>query len=492
MARFFDTPAEAVADIPDGVSIAAYQWRLSATPVQLLFAIRDRGIKDITLIMPTFGPALSFPDEIPSPIILLPQLKKVITNVVGRRDRMATATDFLAQRVEGGGLELEVNGHGNWTLRLAAGAARLGGFYTPVGVDTELEEGAEVRVIDGQKYIFLTALRPDVGLVRAYKADKLGNLTYYGTERGAAPLVAQASRLTIAEVEQIVEVGELDPEEIVTPSIFVDRIVKIPEGAIGSRTQKRQVIAKLGQQERAREVYFAIPTSLGEEKAAKLAKKERLSTDVLVMRAARELKAGDFVNLGLGIPQMVASYVPAGVCFQCENGCLGYGPLVTSDEAHKADYGLIDAGGRFFSPAPGMSFFDMFTSFNMVRSGRIVSIVGALEVSEKGDLANHSLGKADRYSVIGGAMDVVWGAKRVVACMTHTTRDGRPKVLKECRLPLTAKGKVNLIITDIAVIEVTPGGLLLKEVAPGWTADEVQALTEARLTVAADLTEITL
>jgi 3-oxoacid CoA-transferase subunit B len=134
----------------------------------------------------------------------------------------------------------------------------------------------------------------------------------------------------------------------------------------------------------------------------------------------------------------------------------------------------------------------LILAIRMLRSGRIVSMLGALEVSEKGDIANHSLGQADQYSQIGGAMDAAWGAKRVIVCMTHITRDGKLRVLKECGLPVTVRGKANLIISDIAVMEVTPQGLLLKEVAPGWTAQEVQALTGARLTVAPDLTEMTL
>jgi 3-oxoacid CoA-transferase len=492
MAQFFNTPAEAVADIPDGVTIAAHIWTLAGTPSQLILAIRDKGIKDLTLVTPNITRAPAYADQIPGGFMMLPQCKKVITNIVGYRAGGGSTDDFLADRVERGDLKLEVYGHGNWTLRLAAGAAGLGGFYTPVGVGTEVEEGLEVRVIDGQKYIFLTAIRPDVGLVRARKADKLGNLTYYGTERGSAPIVAMASKLTIVEVEQIVEVGELDPEEIVTPHIFVDRVVKIPEGSIGSPSQKKELIAKLARHEVARKRYFAVPTPPQEGKAAKLAGKERLTQDVIAMRAARELKPGDSVNLGLGIPQLAAGYVPEGAFFQCENGCLGYGPLVTVDEVDKAEYGLLDAGGHLFTRAPGMSFFDMLTSFNMLRSGRIVSMLGALEVSEKGDIANHSLGQADQYSQIGGAMDAAWGAKRVIVCMTHITRDGKPRVLKECGLPVTVRGKANLIISDIAVMEVTPQGLLLKEVAPGWTAEEVQALTEARLTVAPDLTEMTL
>ena len=220
--------------------------------------------------------------------------------------------------------------------------------------------------------------------------------------------------------------------------------------------------------------------------------KERLSEDVIAMRAAKELKPGDCCNLGVGLPQLCAMYVPKGVRFESQNGALGYGPLVTEENWQEADYGKVDAGGRFFTEAPGMSYFDFLTSFAMIRSGRIYSVLGGLQVSGKGDLANHSLGTEDIYLMIGGAMDLAWGAKKLIVVMTHTTKDGKPKIVKELSLPLTAKESVDLIVTDLAVIEVTKEGLLLKEIAPGWTVEEVQALTEPRLLVAEDLKEIEL
>jgi 3-oxoacid CoA-transferase B subunit len=225
--------------------------------------------------------------------------------------------------------------------------------------------------------------------------------------------------------------------------------------------------------------------------------KERLSEDVIAMRAAKELKAGDYCNLGLGIPNMCALYVPEDVYFQAEIGALGYGPLVTEDNWEEADYGRIDAGGRFFTAAPGMSFFSMHEAFMMIRSGRLYSILGGLQVSEKGDLANHSSGQEDEYLVPGGAMDLAWGGKKVVVAMTHTTKEGKPKIVKELSLPLTAKQCVDLIVTDVAVIEVSgpkgnKKGLILKEVAPGWTAEEVQEITEPKLILAENLKEIEL
>ena len=220
--------------------------------------------------------------------------------------------------------------------------------------------------------------------------------------------------------------------------------------------------------------------------------KERLSEEVMAMRAAKELEAGDSCNLGLGTPQLCALYVPEGIQVQAENGVLGYGPLVTTDNAEMADPALMDAGSRFYTPAPGMSFFDMLTSFAMIRSGRLTTILGGLEVSEKGDLAIHSMSEADEYPQIGGAMDLAWGAKKLIVTMTHNTRDGKSKIVKELSLPLSSPECVDIIVTDLGVIEVTPEGLVLKEVAPGWTAPEVQALTEACLVISKDVKEVEL
>ena len=220
--------------------------------------------------------------------------------------------------------------------------------------------------------------------------------------------------------------------------------------------------------------------------------KQRLERDVIAMRAAKELKDGDCVNLGFGLPTLCALYVPEGVRFETEAGLLGYGRLVMADEADKADWHYIDASGRFCTPAPGMAIFDVVASFCMIRRGRLISIMGGFQVSEKGDLANWNTGGDALGGTIGGAMDLAVGGKRVIILMEHTTKDGKPRVVKRCTYPLTAKEAVDLVITDLAVIEVTPDGLVLKEVAPGWTAGEVQALTESELIIAPDLKEIEL
>ena len=220
--------------------------------------------------------------------------------------------------------------------------------------------------------------------------------------------------------------------------------------------------------------------------------KQRLDRDTIAMRAAKELKDGDCVNLGFGLPTLCALYVPDGVRFQTESGILGYGPLVLANEIEKADWRYIDASGRFTTPVPGMAVFDVLVSFAMIRSGRLTTIMGGFQVSEKGDLANWNTGDDALGGTIGGAMDLAVGSNKVIITMEHNTKDGGCRVVKKCTYPLTAKERVTLIITDLAVVEVTPEGLLLKEVAPGWTAAEVQTLTEPKLMIAPDLKEIEL
>jgi 3-oxoacid CoA-transferase subunit B len=219
---------------------------------------------------------------------------------------------------------------------------------------------------------------------------------------------------------------------------------------------------------------------------------ERLDEQTMALRVAREFQNGMVVNLGTGTPTLAANYIPEGreIVFQTENGCLGFGRTAISEEEY--DFDLINASGQFVVGQPGMCFFDHAESFSMIRGGHIdLCVLGGLQVSEKGDLANWLIPGREPGG-IGGAMDLAFGAARLIIVMTHTTRNDEPKIVKECSYALTAPRCVDLIVTDIAVIEVTDAGLLLKETAPGWTAEEVQALTEPKLRIAHDLKIITL
>jgi 3-oxoacid CoA-transferase B subunit len=223
--------------------------------------------------------------------------------------------------------------------------------------------------------------------------------------------------------------------------------------------------------------------------------KARLEPEVIAMRVAKEFQDGDYVNLGFGIGSEAASFIPPDktILLHSEQGILGYGRILTEGEEDLADSNLTNAGGQFVTPMPGICFFNHADSFAMVRGGHLdITVLGALQVSEQGDLANWSIDPAGKLGNIGGAMDMPVGIKKVIVAMEHTTRHDQLKILKRCTLPLTCPRCVDLIITDVAVIDVTPRGLVLKEVAPGWTVEEVQSLTEPKLISSADLKEMEL
>jgi len=209
--------------------------------------------------------------------------------------------------------------------------------------------------------------------------------------------------------------------------------------------------------------------------------KTRLTREQIAQRAALELPDGAYVNLGWGIPNLIADYLPKGITvyFHSENGILGMGRRAKPGEE---DFDLVDAMKVPVTLTPGASFFHQADAHLMTRGGHIdVAVLGGFQVSEKGDLANWKIPGAKGSGSIGGAMDIAAGAKMLIVCMEHTTRDGAPKIVKKCTYPLTALACVDTIITDLAVVDVKPEGLVLREVARGWAPEEVQALTSAHL-----------
>lgn len=436
------TASEAAAMVPDGAVIMAGGFGMTGNPVHLLHALAERReVGNFTLISNNVGePGLGG-----GRLLRNGQLKKAIGSFF-------TSNREAVQAVLDGKLEVVLIPQGTMAEAIRAGGAGIGGFYTPTAVGTVLTEGQETKVINGVEHVFVPALRADVAFIRAYRADTAGNLVYRMTERNFNPLMATAARLVIAEVEEIVPVGALSPDEIVTPGIFVDYLV-----------QAHTTPEELG-------------SSASVKKGAGTVDESRMN---IARRAFAELKRGDVVNLGVGIPTLVADLISPedGIILHTENGMLGVGPAPESGGA--MDY-PVNAGKQPVTALPGASYFDSALSFAMIRGGHIdVAIMGGLQVDESANLANWAVPGKPLLGV-GGAMDLASGARRLIITMTHTSRDGQPKIVPACTLPLTARQAVDMVITDLAVFEFVNGQLTLTELMPGATLDEVRAKTSAR------------
>jgi 3-oxoacid CoA-transferase len=435
------TAQQAAALVKEGDVIFGGGFGMTGNPVHLLHALAERGTKNLTFIGNNTGePGLG-----PGRLLRNGQLKKMICSFF-------TSNPDAVRLAQSGQVEYELLPQGTLAEAIRAGGAGIGGFYTPTSAGTLLAEGRETKTINGTEQVFIKGIRGNVAFVRAWRADTAGNLTYRMTEQNFNKAMATAADVVVAEVEEIVPVGSIDANYVHTPGCYVDYLV-----------QHHVTIEDLGS-------------------SASLSSSRKIDETRMNMarRAFAELKKGDVVNLGIGIPTLVADLIKPddGIVLHTENGMLGVGPS-PKDGGGAMEY-PVNAGKIPVTALPGSAYFDSADSFAMIRGGHVdVAIMGGLEVDEERNLANWAVPGKPLLGV-GGAMDLASGAKKLIITLTHADPDGTSKIVHKCKLPLTAHKVVDMIITDLAVFDFEDGRLTLKEIMPGATLEEVRSKTEAK------------
>jgi 3-oxoacid CoA-transferase len=464
MDKVAPSAAAAVADVPDGASLLFGGFGVvQGWPNSVLLALREHGARDLTLIFNTPGVG-------PLSAQLLAEAG-LVRKVIASFAAYPTRPTPIEEQIRSGKIELELVPQGTLAERVRAGGAGIPAFYTPTGVGTQVAEGKEHRTFGGREYILERALTADYAIVRAHRADRIGNLVYRRGARNLHPVFATGGRVTLAEVDEVVEPGGLDPECVVTPGVYVDRVVRTEHPL--DVEEVRALSRRYG-----RAIHVEPRPDLG-----------GLPPDLMTRRAALLLRDGEYVNLGLGLPTLLSNHITGtrDIVLHSENGMLNFGPLA---EEGDEDVDLYNASGQLVSLLPGACFFDSLYAHGMARGGRVTTVVlGAFQVSERGDLANWNV-PASGKGGIGGAMDLAAGGARVLAVTYHTTRALEPKLVRECTYPLTARRCVRDIVTDLAYLTVEPEGFILREMAPGVEVERIRTLTAAPLHLSPDLREM--
>ncbi len=440
------TLEDAAAKVKSGDVLLCGGFGMTGNPVHLLHALAKTSTNQITYI----GNNVGEPNLGGGKMLLNGQIKKMVGSYF-------TSNPDAVKAAQSGQVDYEILPQGTLGEAIRCGGMGIGGFYTPTAAGTTLAKGRESRIINGVEQIFIEGIRGNVAFIRAWKADTAGNLVYRLTEQNFNPAMATAADLVIAEVEEIVPVGTLDPNHIHTPGCFVDFIAeaKLQESDLGSSASVKGSLKKV------------------DEARMNMAK-----------RALHELKQGNIVNLGIGIPTLVADLIKPedNIILHTENGMLGVGPEPTDGSG--ALHYPVNAGKIPVTALPGASYFDTTTSFGMIRGKHVdVAIMGGLQVDAQGNLANWAVPGKPLLGV-GGAMDLASGAKKLIITMNHSEKDGSAKVVKECTLPITAFGAVDMIITELAVFEFINQQLVLTELMPGADFKDVKESTEAPFKIA--------
>ena len=432
---------EAARLVKDGDVILGGGFGMTGNPVNIIHELAKTTTKDLTFIANNVGE----PNMGGGRLLNNGQLKKMVGSFF-------TSNKEAVLAAQEGRVAYELLPQGTLAEAIRAGGAGIGGFYTPTSAGTLIAEGRETKILNGKEQVFIEGIRGNVAIIRAWKADTAGNLQYRMTEQNFNRAMATAADIVIAEVQEIVPNGEIDPNEIHTPGCFVDFLVerKLTEEDLGSS-------ASVGS------------SKVIDEKRMNMAK-----------RAFAELNKGDVVNLGIGIPTLVADLIQPedGIILHTENGMLGVGP--EPKDGGGAMHYPVNAGKVPVTALLGSSYFDSADSFAMIRGGHIdVAIMGGLEVDAQGNLANWSVPGKPLLGV-GGAMDLASGAKKLIITLRHTDREGNSKVVENCTLPITDFNCVDMLITELAVFKFIDKQLTLVEILPGSSLEEVRKKTEAK------------
>ncbi len=459
--KVIQNATEACKDIFSGAHIMLGGFGLCGIPENCIQALKESGVNQLTCISNNAGV-----DDFGIGMLLhQKQVKKMISSYVGENK------EFERQMLSGE-LEVDLLPQGTLAEKIRCGGAGIPAFFTPAGIGTEVAQGKEHRVFNGKEYLMELSLTADFSLIKAWKGDTEGNLIFKGTAQNFNSMMAKAGKIVIAEVEELVPAASLDPNSIHVPGIYVHRIFQ------GSNYEKR--IEKRTVHVPNVEEKHAASSGMG------------LSKEQIAQRIAKELKNGDYVNLGIGIPTLVSNYLPENtkVVLQAENGLLGIGPFPNE---YEVDPDLINASKQTITMETGASLFDSAESFAMIRGGHVdVTVLGAMEVSENGDIANWKI-PGKMIKGMGGAMDLVASAKKIIVAMQHVSKDGHSKLLPACDLPITGIRCVKKIVTELAVLEIAPeGGFVLLERAPGVSVEQIKAATLGKLIIPDEVPEMQL